>query len=179
MTIRTAAIKTHRGFTVPLGGGSDNGYAELPLVDVLYERIRTTVDFVDDFDFLSDVITAARKVLFGQHGFVLYRQVSKPASRWVHSFSLSTLQLINGQQRRISLENYRDLLVFHPKGVEEIDHLKAYRESNLTWMATATPGDILSKWVKLEGGLTDLVTTLHLVAGSLPENWKDFSEAAV
>ena len=172
-------LKTHRGFSVDTHSAHPQGYVDLPLVDRLYHRMETTHDFAEDFEHLQEVLQAARQVLFTRNGkFILIQQVKTPCSRWVLDFTLSTLAFIKGDgPRRMALENYRDLLVFHPKDVIERNADQLIRDHDLTGFFTATPGDILSCWLSREDGLTDLVQSLYLIAGSLPENWHEHSKA--
>jgi len=172
-------LKTHRGFSVDTQSSHPTGYIDLPLVDTLYHRMETTHDFGHDLDYLQDVLKAAKQLLFTRHGrFVLAHQVKTPCSRWVLDFTLSTLDFINGcGPRKMAMENYRDLMVYHPKDVAQADAEKLVRERSLGWFFTATPGEVLSAWLSREDGLADLVQTLYLVGGGLPDGWHEHSEA--
>jgi len=172
-------LKTHRGFTVAVGAAYQEGYVDLPAVDTLYHRMETTRDFAEDYQYLQDVLQAAKQLLFTRDGrFILIKQVHVPCSHWVMNFALSTLGFIQGQPRTMALENFRDLLVFHPNDVVKVNSSQLIRDHKLDWFFTATPGEILGCWLSREDGLTDLVQTLHLVGGSLPDGWHKHSDAA-
>lgn len=172
-------LKTHRGFILDSKSSHPAGYIDLPLVDTIYHHMETVDLFQNDFGYLEDVLRAAKQVLFDSKGrFILINQLKERPSAWVLSFTLSTLRFINGEQRQVSLENYRDLMVFHPSDAVVVDYGKLVREHNLGWFFEASAGQILAAWLAQEDGLTDLVQSLHLVAGSLPEGWHDRSDAA-
>ncbi len=169
-------IKTHRGFV--LDSSTRPGYLDLPLVDTLYHHMETEVGFEHDYDYVKNVIQAARQILFDAKGqFVLAKQLHAPCSHWVLNFTVSTLKYISGEPRSIELENYRDLMPFHPKDVVKVDPSAIIRENNLAWMFTSDPGTIISCWLGQEDGLTDLVMSLNLIAGSLPTGWHEHSAA--
>jgi len=172
-------LKTHRGFALDAQSAHPAGYVDLPLVDTLYHRMETTNDFVGDFDYLQDVTQAAKQLLFNSAGhFILTQQLKTPCSNWVLNFTLSTLGFINGRARNMALENFRDLMVFHPVDVVSADFSKLVRELDLGWMFTATAGDIIGTWLSREDGLTDLVMSLKLIGGSLPKDWHEYSDAS-
>lgn len=172
-------LKTHRGFSVDAQSAHPHGFIDLPLVDRLYHRMETTHDFADDFGYLQDVLHAGKQLLFTRQGrFILAQQVKTPCSRWVLDFTLSTLGYIKGNgPRKMALENYRDLMIFHPKDIIEADAGALIRAHGLDMFFTASPGDILGWWLSQEGGLTDLVQSLQLIGGSLPEGWHEHSGA--
>ncbi|QTH80397.1 hypothetical protein PA10_00199 [Pseudomonas phage pPa_SNUABM_DT01] len=172
-------IKTHRGFTLSTDPNAARGYIDLPLVDTLYHHMETKTNFEHDYGYVQDVLKAARQILFTADGrFILANQVKVPCSHWVLHYTLSTLAFIAGKDRQLSLENYRDLLVFHPKDIVAADHGKLIRELDLGWFFGASAGDILSCWLAREDGLTDLVQSLHLIGGSLPPGWHEHTDAA-
>lgn len=171
-------LRTHRGFTVENAPGVSRGYLDLPLVDMLYKRMETTHNWEHDFSYLTDVVRAAKQVLFNQRGqFILAHQLRTTCSPWVLHFTVNTLRYLNGEPRQLSLENYRDLMVFHPRDEVLADHSALIRTHDLGWLFSATPEEIICKWLSCEDGLTDLVLSLHLVGGSLPADWHDRSEA--
>ncbi|MNI70753.1 hypothetical protein D3C76_112570 [compost metagenome] len=172
-------LQTHRGFTLAAQSKHPRGYIDLPVVNTLYHHMETKHNFADDCDYVKDVLAAARQVLFtSDNKFILASQVKIPCSHWVLSYTLSTLAFIMGQDRQISQENFRDLMVFHPKDIVKPDHGKLIRELDLGWFFGASAGEILSRWLAREDGLTDLVQTLHLVGGSLPPGWHENTDAA-
>jgi hypothetical protein len=174
-----SVIKTHRGFIMDKASSHPAGYIDLPLIDRLYHRMETVTNFEHDFGYLEDVVAAAKQVLFTRTGkFVLLEGLKELQSHWVMNFSISTLNFINGKARALALENYRDLMVFHPKDAAAVDASKIIRDNDYGWMFTATPGEIIADWLAKEDGLTDLVFSLHLIAGSLPDNWHERSDAA-
>ncbi len=170
-------IRTHRGFIV--GPGTIKGYLDLPLVDELYKRMETTHDFAADFGYLNDTLKAAKQVLFNNaKQFIILQQLKNDAPYWVKHFSLSTLRYLNGEPRALALENYRDLMLFHPKDVTSMEHGELIRTHQLEYAYASTPGQIIGRWLAQEDGLTDLVMSLQLIAGALPEGWHDRSQAA-
>lgn len=172
-------IKTHRGFILDTASQQPAGYVDLPLIDKLYHRMESVNDFEHDFDYLEDVVAAAKQILFTRSGyFVLLNQLKNKPSHWVMNFTLSSLGYLNGKPRAMSLENYRDLMVFHPQDQVDIDYGKVIRENDFGWMYKATKGEIISAWLSKEDGLTDLVLSLYLIAGGLPAGWHDHSDAA-
>lgn len=172
-------IQTHRGFTVEHSDISAAGYLDFPLVDTLYHRMETTHDWVDSFEYLTDVAKAAKQVLFNNRGqFILAQQLKEPSSPWVLHFTLSTLRFLAGEARAISLENYRDLMLYHPREAVVVDHSALIRELKLQWVFSTHPGQLISRWLCQEDGLTDLVMSLQLIGGGLPEGWHDRSQAA-
>lgn len=174
-------ITSHRGFVLPLlpSEGGESKYVSLPLVDQLYERVRTTSDFHRDFEFVQSVIVAAKRILYGQEGFTIARQLKVPGSRWTHAFAISTIGYLNGIPRKMSLENFRDLLAPHPTRGLTVNYREVIDTYGLTDMTHVDLTEVLRKWMSTPEGLTDLVVTLELMAGSLPANWKDFSETEV
>jgi hypothetical protein len=174
-----SVIKTHRGFILDTTSQHPEGFIDLPLIDKLYHRMESINGFEHDFDYLEDVVVAAKQVLFTRSGqFILLNQLKELQSNWVLNFSISTLNFINGKTRALALENYRDLMVFHPKDRISVDAGKLVRENDYGWMFTASKGEIISAWLGREDGLTDLVVCLHLIAGSLPDGWHERSDAA-
>lgn len=175
-----SVIKTHRGFILASSSShGTGGYIDLPAVDDLYKRVETGDNFELDFDFINKVVVAAKQVLFTSEGeFVLLKQLKEKSSNWVLKFSISSLKFINGEQRQISLENFRDLMTFHPKDQSSIEYGQVIRENDFGWMFKATPGEIIAAWLGREDGLTDLVMSLQLIAGALPDGWHDQSDAA-
>jgi len=172
-------VKTHRGFILDSKSPHPAGYIDLPLVDELYHRMETTDNFEHDFGYIEDVVKAAKQVLFTSKGeFVLLKQLVEKPSHWVMNFSISTLKYINGDARALSLENYRDLMVFHPKDQVSVDAPKTTRENGFGWLYKAKPHEIIAAWLRHEDGLTDLVMSMYLVAGKLPDKWHDRSDAA-
>ncbi|MNP89090.1 hypothetical protein D3C85_14900 [compost metagenome] len=173
-----SVLRTHRGFVLDNKSSQPEGFVELPVVESLYHRMETTHDWADDFDYLEQVIAAAKQLLFSRDGrFILTSQLKEPTSAWVLKFTASTLNFLNGTARQLSLENFRDLMVFHPKDVASYDHARAIRENNWGWMFQATPGEIISAWLSQEDGLTDLVMSLYLIGSPLPSDWHGKSEA--
>lgn len=173
-------LLTHRGFTLGHLDAPGAGYLDFPLTDVLYRRMETTHDWVNDFGYLTDVITAAKQVLFNTRGqFILAHQLKEPSSPWVMHFTISTLRYLCGEPRTMSLENYRDLMLYHPQESAVVaDHGQLIRDLGLQWMFSTNPGKLIGKWLEQEDGLTDLVMSLQLIGGSLPDGWHDRSEAA-
>lgn len=172
-------LKTHRGFTLDARSSGPEGYIDLPLVDTLYHHMETRHDFAGNLDYLQDVLQAAKQLMFTRDGrFILSQQLKTPCSHWVLAFSLSTLGFINGEPRKMALENYRDLMVYHPKDVVKVEAGKLIREQDLGWFFTASADEILSCWLSREDGLADLVQSLYLIGGSLPEGWHEHSDAA-
>lgn len=164
------SLMTHRGFTIDKQG--QNGYVDLPLIDRVYHHMETTHNFADDFEFVKDVLAAAKQILFDRDGrFLLAKQMNTPCSQWVFKFTVSTLLYLSGEPRKISLENFRDLMVFHPTDVVATDSSLVVRQNNLGWVFDASASTILSRWLAQEEGLTDLVMTMYLVGGSLPTDW--------
>jgi hypothetical protein len=62
-------------------------------------------------------------------------------------------------------------MLFHPKDVVAVDAKAIIREQNLGWVFDADASTILSRWLSQEDGLTDLVMSLNLIGGSLPNGW--------
>lgn len=171
-------LRTHRGFVLDSRSSHPEGYIDLPLVDTLYQRMEATHDWHDDFEYLEQVVKAAKQLLFTKDDrFILTSQLKEPLPHWVLKFTLSTLDFLNGKPRQLSLENFRDLMVFHPQDAVTHDHSKAIRDNNYGWMFQATSGDIVSAWLSQEDGLTDLVMSLYLIGGKLPSDWHSKSEA--
>lgn len=174
-----STIRTHRGFIMDVQSKEPEGFVSLQLADKLYQKMETSDNFEHRFDFIQDVVRAAKQSLFTSDGrFVLLNQLKCKPPHWVLKFSISTLCYINGQMRQIAVENYRDLMPFHPKDEVSVDFSSVVRDNNLGWMFKATPGEIIAAWLAQEDGLTDLVMTLQLVAGELPDGWHDRSDAA-
>ncbi|MCY1352911.1 hypothetical protein D9M68_19450 [compost metagenome] len=174
-----SVIKTHRGFILDTASNHPAGYIDLPLIDKLYHRMETINNFELDFSYLEDVVAAAKQVLFTRTGkFILLNQLKEHQSNWVMNFSISTLNYINGKTRALALENYRDLMVFHPTDTISVDAGKLIRENDYGWMFEASKGEIIAAWLSQEDGLTDLVVSLYLIAGSLPDGWHEHSAAA-
>jgi len=171
-----SGLKTHRGFTLDPNG--QRGYLDLPLIDTLYHHMETKANFEHDFDYVKDVVRAAKQVLFNRKGdFILAQQLNIPCSHWVFNFAVSTLAYIQGQPRKIELENYRDLLLFHPTDLVSVDGSRIVRENNFGWYFGVDAGKIIQRWLAQEDGLTDLVMSLNLIAGSLPPGWFHQTEA--
>lgn len=172
-------LRTHRGFVLDSNSKQPAGFVDLPVVDTLYHRMETTHDWQDDFDYLNQTVAAAKQLLFNGHGrFIIAKQLREPVSHWVLKFAYSTLDFINGKERQISLENFRDLMVFHPKDLAKTENVdRLIRENDYAWFFTASPEEIISKWLSREDGLTDLVMSLQLIGGALPADWHDNSEA--
>lgn len=163
-------LKTHRGFTLDANGS--HGYVDLPVIDTLYHHMETTNNFAEDFGYVKDVLKAAKQMLFDRTGrFILAKQLHTPCSHWVFNFTVSTLAFIGGEPRKLSLENYRDLMLFHPKDIVAVDAKAIIREQNLGWIFDVDASTILSRWLSQEDGLTDLVMSLNLIGGSLPPGW--------
>lgn len=172
-----SSLKTHRGFTLSTGG--KHGYVDLPVIDTLYHHMETTHNFIEDFGYVADVLKAAKQMLFDSNGqFILAKQMNTPCSHWVFNFTVSTLAFISGEPRKISLENYRDLMVYHPKDIVAVDSSAIVRQQNLGWVFGADASTILTKWLSREDGLTDLVVSLWLIGGSLPDGWFHHTDAA-
>lgn len=163
-------LMTHRGFMLAMDGRP--GYLDLPLVDKVYHQMETQHNVDKDYEYVKDVLAAAKQVLFDKNGrFILAKQLNSPVSRWVFNFSVSTLAFISGEPRKISLENYRDLLAYHPKDIISTDASEIIREQKLGWLFDVDASVVLSRWLSREDGLTDLVVSMYLVAGSLPDGW--------
>lgn len=170
------SLKTHRGFS--LTTDSRTGYVDLPVIDTLYHHMETNNNFADDFGYVQDVLKAAKQMLFDSKGqFILARQMTTPCSHWVFNFTVSTLAYISGEPRKLSLENYRDLMLFHPADIVAVDSAAIVRQHNLGWVFTADASTILTRWLSHEDGLTDLVMSLNLIGGSLPNGWYHQTEA--
>lgn len=169
-------LKTHRGFTLDING--DSGYVDLPVIDTLYHHMETNNNFAEDYGYVKDVLKAAKQMLFDRNGrFILAKQLNTPCSHWVFNFTVSTMAFIGGEPRKLSLENYRDLLLFHPTDIVKVDASGVIREQNFGWVFDADASTILSKWLAMEDGLTDLVMSLNLIGGSLPPGWYHQTEA--
>ncbi|MND13072.1 hypothetical protein D3C76_670990 [compost metagenome] len=163
-------LLTHRGFTI--SQGDKHGYLDLPLIDTLYHHMETNNHFAGDFGFVQDVLKAAKQILFDRNGqFLLARQLNIPCSHWVFNFTVSTLAFISGVPRKLSLENYRDLMLFHPQDIVAADSKAVVRQQDLGWVFSADASVILSRWLQQEDGLTDLLMSLNLIGGSLPAGW--------
>jgi hypothetical protein len=170
-------VLTHRGFLVSDGSGPVH-YMDYPDVQTLYHHVETNHNFQDDYDFIEKVIKVAKEVLFDDKGrFILYQQLRVGGSLWVLSFARSTLDFLNGHERKLALENYRDLMVFHPKQFLTKTAEAAINPAEHGWIVQSKPQEIISTWLSKEDGLTDLVMTLQLVGGPLPEHWHESSEA--
>lgn len=163
-------LMTHRGFTLAVEG--QRGYVDLPVIDRLYHHMETTNNFAEDFNYVADTLKAARQMLFDRNGrFILAQQLNIPCSHWVFNFTVSTLAYISGEPRKLSLENYRDLMLFHPKDVVAVNAKAVVAAHNLGWLFSADPSTILTRWLSHEDGLTDMVMSLNLIGGSLPAGW--------
>jgi hypothetical protein len=170
------SLTTHRGFTLSTDGR--HGYVDLPVIDTIYHHMETNNHFADDWSYVQDVLKAAKQILFDRNGqFLLAKQLTIPCSHWVFNFTVSTLAFLSGQPRKLSLENYRDLLIFHPTDMVSVDSKGVVREQDLGWAFSADASTILSRWLSQEDGLTDLVMSLNLIGGSLPKGWYHQTEA--
>lgn len=162
---------THRGFCV--GDKEKSGYMALPVVDELYSHMATQHNWEDDKEYIKKVIVVARSSLFDKAGrFIFLNQLKPKVNHWVSHFSISTMKYIMTGRREMALENYRDLMVFHPTDMIDVDRPTTVTKNNLQAIYQLTPAEIIAMWLSREDGLTDMVQTLHLVWGSLPDNWE-------
>jgi len=164
-------IRTHRGFLIARDSG-EPGYIASVRFNKLLEHYRTHSDSHLDFAFITDVVKGAKELLFQGGQNLLRNQLWHPSSRWVLSFVASTLDFVNGAPRNISVVNYYDLLEFHPEALTQFD-ASANRDKLRQWdqILKARPEEFISLWLSREGGLNDLVHTLHLIGGDLPNEW--------
>lgn len=165
-------IRTHRGFLMatPAAKGA---FLTLDVVDKLYDHLKTSGTVFQDFNFLRDVAKAAKMVIFYQGRNMLIQQLTQPSTRWLLSFVSTTLDYVaTGDRRTISVENYKDLLDFHPKADTRFDTV-ANRDRLRAWdhIAGLPAGEFISLWLSREGGLNDLVCSLQLIAGALPDEF--------
>ncbi len=165
-------IRTHRGFLMatPAAKGA---FLTLDVVDQLYAHLKTSGTVYQDFNFLRDVAKAAKAVIFYQGRNLLIGQLTQPSTRWLLSFVTTTLDYVaSGDRRTISVENYKDLLDFHPKPDTRFDSY-ANRDRMRAWdrIAGMSAADFISLWLSREGGLNDLVCSLQLIAGALPDEF--------
>ena len=164
-------LRTHRGFLISRKP-PEPGFMALDMVDGLYEHYRANVDCQHDLNFVTDVARAAKIVLYHNGMNILKNQLWHPSSRWVLSFTVSTLDYVNGERRMISVENYRDLLEFHPKSAVNFDS-SANHAKLRQWerILNLPEEEFISLWLSRDAGLNDLVVSLQLIAGKLPDEY--------
>lgn len=148
------------------------GYLGSELYDNLRDHYRLHSDCAHDLGFIRDVAKAAKELLFSGGQNLLKRQLESDTTRWVLSFTSTTLDYLNGIRRPISIENYLDLLEFHPAYTVRFDPQENAAKSR-AWqpLLTLPPEDFISLWLSQPAGLNDLVQSLYLLGGSLPDEW--------
>jgi hypothetical protein len=166
-------VRTHRGFLVTRNAKAP-GYLSNPVFDAMFEHYRTHSSPHEDFGFVADAVTHAKGLLFAKGSNLLKDQLWNPSSQWVLSFVASTLDFVNGYPRVISVNNYADLLEFHPKLNTQFD-ASGNRDKLRQWdsILSLPAEEFISLWLSQESGLFDLVSSLYLIAGTLPEQWSD------
>lgn len=164
-------LRTHRGFLVRADTPSP-GYLGSESYDKLRDHYRLHSDSAHDLGFIHDVCKAAKELLYpnGQNLFEL--QLQHGTSRWILSFVSTTLDYLNGIRRPISIENYLDLLEFHPStGVRFDPQANAAKVRTWDWLLRLPPQQLIPLWLAQPAGLNDLVQALYLIGGKLPEQW--------
>lgn len=166
-------VRTHRGFLVTRNA-KEPGYLSNPVFDAMFEHYRTHSNCHEDFAFVTEASTHAKTLLFPKGTNLLKDQLWNPSSQWVLSFVASTLDFVNGYPRAISVNNYTDLLEFHPNQTTQFD-ASGNRDKLRQWdsILNLPPEEFISLWLSQEAGLFDLVSTLYLIGGTLPAQWTD------
>lgn len=165
--------RTHRGFLVERNSATP-GYLSNDMFDKMRDHLRNHTNAEADFGFVTDVTRQAKSLLFRNQGSenLLRMQLWHPSSRWVLSFVSSTLDFVGGKARSIQVENYIDLLEFHPTNMTQFDASNnAGKLREWAELFKLTPEEFISLWMSQPSGLTDMVQSLYLIGGALPSEW--------
>lgn len=115
----------------------------------------------------DQVLRCAVRLLGNFYAFANQQALNPLLSRYNYEFFIDTLEFIEHGHRRVSIQNWLDLLEEDPK--PSADHMKRSRFST-----TKTPfsvigldtASVVARWCSHPQGFEDLVMSLHVMFGS-------------
>ena len=135
-------------------------------IEVLYSQHTKKSARTNTFDFHELILTAALSA-FGTTKFIEWLEIQSksPNVTYVHSkFLLDTLKFIETGKREMVLENWEPLLNSHALSGEYENIIDDALRLNKN-VRIIDLKDVIRFWCGHPGGLTDLLTTLHILFG--------------
>jgi len=146
-----------------------------PIVEGLYSDYIKNFIATSSFDFRKQVLAVALSA-FGTPNFAIWftTQYKSPAAGDLHNrFLDDTLKFINTGSRDMSLETWQSLLLITDEG-NNIGAMSKYakdffgiQDHQDVFKANTSLIEVVQKWCSKEGGLEDLLGTLHILFGNV------------
>lgn len=170
-------LRTHTGFLAvsPANGSPVHQFYGNPAIRTLYLDMINDPTFTDTWEWRRQAIGIANEILNNNPNFFnlqIFGNVPMP-SRNV-DFIHSVLTFIMTGKRQLPTILWNDVLEFHPTNLTVVSDKTRDHFKDLFGMVIDSPVHLmLSMWLSQPRGLEDMLTSLFIIFGDLPENWQN------
>lgn len=145
-----------------------------PRVHTLFVEFTNYATRAGTWDFQKRVVNLAQELFAGEYSWFIRQDSNALMKDQNYAFVLDTVRYIGTGRRKFSIHTWPALLTYEvPTGTESVsDRRDIYflmQELKVPTDATA----VLQKWLSHPGGIYDLMYTLHMLFGSVPEKISD------
>lgn len=154
-----------RGFIIPMVDGGLIRNPGNPDVERLYDLLIGNLANVNGWSYRRLVFPTAMAV-FGDFATFLSTQKLNPfLYGYNYEFLIDTLRFIETGRRRISVQNWFDLLLENHEPNNDWRTRSNAELESFTRKYRSDTAAVVSRWVSHDGGFNDLVVSMHILFG--------------
>jgi hypothetical protein len=169
-------LRTNTGFLTcrPSDASPSDQFYGSPVASKLYQDMVNHPDLTATWEWRSKAIIAARDLLLMNPDFFKVQVFSGiPMSARTIDFIHSTLTFIMTGKRQLPTILWNDVLDYHPSDLNAVsDKTKDHFKSLFSMVMNNPVHKLLAMWLSQPGGFEDMLTTMFIIFGDLPENWQ-------
>jgi hypothetical protein len=169
-------LRTNTGFIIqrPSGASATDQFYGNPVVNLLYLDLINHPELTATWEWRSKAIMVSRDLLLVNNDFFRNQILSGAAmSARTVDFIHSTLTFILTGKRQLPTILWNDILEYHPTDLTAVsDKTKDHFKDLFGTLLNGPLHSLLALWLSQPGGLEDLLTTVFIIFGDLPENWQ-------